>query len=70
MVSLSKKAVAGSRHCLSIFLTAGAKLKRANSPVKQQNAVNAAFKNRYKTPKSIKIDAILSSVNVNGRFES
>src|SRR6266581_5833151 len=39
MVSLSKKAVAGSRHCLSIFLTAGAKLKRQESPVKLQNAL-------------------------------
>src|SRR5258708_10622907 len=68
MVSLSKKAVAGSRHCLSIFLTAGAKLKRADSPVKQQNAVNDAFRNRFKSPKKHKIDAILSSVNVNGRF--
>src|SRR6266567_1174236 len=39
IVSFSKKAVAGSRHCLSIFLTAGAKLKRQESPVKLQNAL-------------------------------
>src|SRR6266702_1479697 len=39
IVSFSKKAVAGSRHCLSIFLTAGAKLKRQESPVKLQSAL-------------------------------
>src|SRR5258708_12021207 len=58
MVSLSKKAVAGSRHCLSIFLTAGAKLKRADSPVKHQHPPNEAIQNRYKTPQSVKINEI------------
>jgi hypothetical protein len=54
MVSLSKKAVAGSRHCLSIFLTAGAKLKRANSPVKQQNGQIEPLKIAIKPQKALK----------------
>src|SRR6266571_5271135 len=47
IVSFSKKAVAGSRHCL----------------LKPQ-------RNRCRGQKNVQIDEILSSVKVNGRFES
>src|SRR5712692_10247605 len=55
LVALSKKAVAGSRHCLTMFLTAGAKLKRPESSVKQQSVADETLKKSLqKPPKTFK----------------